>query len=204
MTSDPKPDRAEAPSIPEEDVDDIIGHAEAIKKSAEGKLSLDDMKAVGRELDLDDRYVEKAVQDLEAARREERAREALAAARVKRAVTIGGACLAGLLLITSGLTLSAKSTLTTSLADVRAKQAQVHSVVERQGRVQALYQGREPSPDRDAELLGAENRVRIEQKRYDEAAAKYNADAQGLGAGLATGMFGLPKAVPMSNEVTRW
>jgi hypothetical protein len=204
VSTAPKPAADEAPSIAEEDVDDVIGHAEAIKKSDEGKLSLDDMKAVGRELDIEDRYVEKAVEKLEVLRREERAKEALAAARVKRAVTFGGAAFAVLLVVTSVMTLSAKSTLNASLSDVRAKRAQVHSVVERKGRVEALYQGRGPSPDRDAELLGAENRVRVEQKRYDEAAAKYNADAQGLGAGLATGMFGLPKSVPMSNEVTEW
>ena len=54
--------------------------------------------------------------------------------------------------------------------------------------------------DSDAELLGAENRVRVEQKRYDEAAAKYNAEARGVGAGLARTFVGLPAEVPMSNE----
>ncbi len=202
MSTDPKP--APAGTIPEDDLDDVIGGAEALKKAEEGKLTLDEVKAVGRELDLADEHVEKAVRELELHRQQERAQALRAAARQKRALTIGAAVVAALVALVGVMSLSARSTLVTSYAEVSAKRAQVHSVVERQAKVEATFAGRAPSPDRDAELLGAENRVRIERKRYDEAAAKYNADAQGLGAGLATSLFGLPKTVPMSNEVTAW
>ena len=202
MTSAHRP--AAEPTVPAEDVDDVIGAAEAIKRSEEDQLSLAELMAVGRELDLDERHVERAVEKLATDRKEQQARQLLLAARRRKLLAWVGGALLALVLLVSVVTLAARSTLTGSLAAVEQKRAQVHSVVERQARVKALYAGRAATSESDAELLGAENRVRIEQRRYDEAAARYNADAKGLGAGLARALFGLPEAVPMSNEVAQW
>jgi hypothetical protein len=86
------------------------------------------------------------------------------------------------------------------MSNVDAKRAQVHSVVERQARVKEMYPDGPVTPSAEAELLGAENRVRIEMKRYDEAATAYNTKADGLGSGFATTVLGMPKRVPLSNE----
>lgn len=200
MSADPKlGERA----IDEDDVDDVIGHAARIKLGEEGKLSLDELKAVGRELDLEDRHVELAVHNLEAERKQAQTQAARRSARLRKLasfVTIGVAMLVALVI---AVTLSARSALDASLGEVQAKAAQLENVRERQARVQAMYVGRAATLDSDAELLGAENRVRVEQKRYDEAAARYNAEARGLGAGLATSFFALPGRVPMSNELER-
>lgn len=200
MSADPKPaERA----IDEDDVDDVIGHAERIKLGEEGKLSLDELKAVGRELDLEDRHVELAVHELEAERKQAQAQAARLSARRRKLASFVAIGVAMLIALLGALTLSARSALHASLGDVQSKAAQLESVRERQARVQAMYAGRAATLDSDAELLGAENRVRVEQKRYDEAAARYNAEARGLGAGLATSLFELPDRVPMSNELER-
>lgn len=197
MSSEPKP--ASEPSIDEDDVDDVIGHAERLKLGEEGKLSLDDLKAVGRELDIEERHVEQAVHKLEGERREQHARLARLTAQRRKLLRYVGIAFAVLFVLLASITVSARSTLNDGLAEVRAKRAQLDSVLERQARVKALYVGRAATLDSDAELLGAENRVRVEQKRYDEAAARYNAEARGFGAGLATSLFGLPESVPLSN-----
>jgi len=68
--------------------------------------------------------------------------------------------------------------------------------------VQARLEGRAPDREVDAEIAGAENRVRIERKRYDEAAADYNRVAGGFNARWVTIFSGHPKRVPMSMEVS--
>ena len=57
-----------------------------------------------------------------------------------------------------------------------------------------------PGPDRDAELSGAENRVRIERARYDETAAAYNAKVGATWASLVARIFGLPPRARLSDD----
>lgn len=83
---------------------------------------------------------------------------------------------------------------------VERARAQVENVRERQVAVVARFAGAEASVGREAELSGAENRVRIERARYDEAAATYNAAAGSAWAGLCARITGLPARAPLSNE----
>jgi hypothetical protein len=89
------------------------------------------------------------------------------------------------------------------LADVEAKRSQVVNVLERQAATERQWRDAPATPGRDAELSGAENRVRIERKRYDEAAARYNGASGGSFASSWARRAGLPPRVPMSSEV-RW
>lgn len=85
-------------------------------------------------------------------------------------------------------------------ADVERTRSQVENVRERQVATVTRLATAEASPGRDAELSGAENRVRIERRRYDEAAATYNAAAGSVWAGLCASITGLPERAPLSNE----
>lgn len=93
--------------------------------------------------------------------------------------------------------------LTTRYAAVEKSRAQVKNVKERQLEVTAHQQYAEPSETRDAEIAGAENRVRVERKRYDEAATAYNAELDGFFVKWAAKTRGLPPSVELSTEV-RW
>ncbi|MBK6577713.1 MAG: hypothetical protein IPG17_16245 [Sandaracinaceae bacterium] len=85
-------------------------------------------------------------------------------------------------------------------AQVERARAQVENVRERQVAVVARLASAEASAGREAELSGAENRVRIERARYDEAAAAYNAAAGSAWAGLCVTASGLPERAALSNE----
>jgi len=85
-------------------------------------------------------------------------------------------------------------------AQVERVRAQVENVRERQVAVVARLASAEASAGREAELSGAENRVRIERARYDEAAAAYNAAAGSAWAGLCVTASGLPERAALSNE----
>lgn len=91
---------------------------------------------------------------------------------------------------------------TTAWADVERTRAQVVNVRERQAEVVARVKGQAPTPEHEAELSGAANRVRVERRRYDEAAAAYNASTAGTLARLAARLHGLPATVPSSDAVS--
>ncbi len=209
--SEPNPTaKRDEPSIERDDVDDVIAHAEQLRIEDERDLSLEDVKAVGRELDIEPAYIEKAVAKRETEKREQAAAEA--ALRVERQkqlalarkVGLGGAVavVLGCLVIWLGAQ-SRASELRSLDAEVARARAQLVSVTERQARVETEYRPRSPSPDRDAELLGAENRVRVERSRYDEAAAAYNAARGRSFGGWAARLYDVPARAPLSNEVIK-
>jgi hypothetical protein len=212
----PEPLRVEVPSgearmVHADDVDDVIGIAAELRQREESLLTVEDMKEVARELDLEDRFVDRAIAELDARRL--RAREAAEAerrvaaekaARLKRVATIAAVAVACIVLVTFGGACGAASTMRTELAEVERTRAQVKNVVERRASVEARWRDAPDGIERNAELSGAENRVSIEKRRYDEAAARYNAGAGGTMAGLASGLYGLPKRVPLSSEIDTW
>jgi hypothetical protein len=191
-------------AVARDDVDDVIEEAARLQTEEADQLSVSDLKEVAKELDIDERYVDRATERLEARRAEATriARERIAARRKLFRVTAGvlGAVL-GVLLVTA---LVGQSGLRAELVVVEQARAQVRNVVERQQAVEARYRTLSESPEKDAELAGAENRVRIERKRYDEAVAQYNAAAGGAAATLGAWLFALPRRMPFSNEVTQW
>jgi hypothetical protein len=203
----PKPDARPDP-IDRDDVDDVVGLAEQLRREDESKLSLDEMKAVGRELDIADEHIERAALELQEGRRtearaaEQQAKErALLLKKARQGALVAAGVTALIFVVLWVGAVSARGELHRLRTDVDAKRAQLVNVTDRQARVEAEFRSRPPSPDRDAELLGAENRVRVERKRYDESAAQYNSATAGTFAGLAVRFYDLPSRVPLSNEL---
>jgi hypothetical protein len=192
-----------------DDVDDLISTATRLmqKDAAPETLTTEDLKRIGEELDIPAEYIDKAMGAL-AQRREEQERERQAQeharkarlARLRRSAWVA-AGMAGVLAL-SGLFV--RNGLNSTLADVSRQRAQVRNVVERRERVQQRYGSATPGPERDAELSGADNRVAVEQRRYDAAASGYNASASSFPTVLVVRLTGLPPSVPLSSEVTTW
>jgi hypothetical protein len=84
-------------------------------------------------------------------------------------------------------------------AEVTRARAQVENVREREAEVLARMEGAAPGPERDAEIAGASNRVRVERGRYDSAAAAYNAATSSAWARLCAKLSSLPERAPLSN-----
>lgn len=133
----------------------------------------------------------------------ERAAQRETAGRRRFFAFVGGGVAALLVLIGVIQLQRASASLDVRYADLERARAQVANVKERQASVVALQKDAPPSTERDAELAGAENRVRIERGRYDVVAAAYNAELGGVFATLAARLKGLPPEAVLSNEV-RW
>lgn len=196
-----------------EDVDDLIHTATRLmqKDAAPDTLTADDVRQIGKELDIPAEYIDQALVKLEERRREE-ARAKQEAERQRQArrerlrrwalgaavgIAVGGAVL-------GMVSISIRNGLQSSLAEVTRQRAQVHNVVERRARVQERYATSAPGPERDAQLSGADNRVSVEQRRYDEAATRYNTSASAFPASWVVGFSGLPSSVPLSTEIATW
>ncbi len=115
-----------------------------------------------------------------------------------------GLLLLGVVVVAAGLTgigiANHGSELSELYAEVGRAHAQVLNVRERQAATLQQWLEAPASPDRDAEISGAENRVRIERARYDEAASAFNAASAGPWGGLCAAVYGLPHAVRLSDE----
>ena len=187
-----------------DDVDDVIGIAAELKNEVSEQLTIADLEQVAAELDIEPRYVQRAVARLEQRRRRaaevEKVRRERRRRLLRRTLTTVAAIVAVLILVP----LWTQSGLRGDLGEVERQKAQVRNVIERQEAVARQWNEAPPSPDRDAELSGAENRVRIERARYDEAAARYNTQAGGPLGRLTATLFGLPARVPLSNEMEGW
>lgn len=195
-----KPRRKAPREIAYEDVDDIIGIASEMQNLDADRLSVEDLREVASELDVPERYVGPAIDELRRRRAAVLAAEADKRRR-RRIIAIAAAAVVVLLVVWG---LVAQSGLASALADVQAARAQVENVVAlRQKRV-ALWGPKAESPERTAELAGADSRVAIEKRRYDEAARAYNASAGGFPASLWAKVFGLPGEVPTSDAMSGW
>jgi hypothetical protein len=195
---DPKRDDPRRVAV--DDVDDVIGVAEELKATAAEQMTVGEVQAVGRELDLSDVVVSRAVDELEKRRR----REAIdarvrAGVRQRRLVMLGGA-----LLVLLVLSLAAQAWLRSAWTAVETERSQMRTVLDRQASVRARYLTEAPSAARDAALSGAENRVAIQRRRYDEAVARYNQAAASFPGNVIRPLTDLPPRAPLSNEVRRW
>lgn len=196
-------------SVDLDDVDDIIGLAAELRQRDEGRLDLSDLREVAEEVGIEARYVEPALDALRA----RRAAEARAAEergerrrRVARGAGIALGVLAALAMALIVRVAAQAGTLEDAFTVVERTRAQWTNVVERQAAVRRRFvdvpADADRQAERDAALAGAENRVRIERRRYDEAAAAYNGEARGRIGGWAAGWAGLPGAVPTSDAVS--
>ena len=201
--------RAPQGQVAYEDVDDLIHTATRLmqKDAAPETLTTEDVKRIGQELDIPAEYIDRALEVLEQRRRDqEQARlEAERARLVRRERLRKGAMVAVGVAVVLGLSgLFVRNSLNTTLQEVTRQRAQVRNVVERREREQGRYATATPGPERDAQLSGAENRVGVEQRRYDLLATGYNASASSFPQVWVVRLSGLPGSVPLSSEMTSW
>ncbi|MGE6758180.1 LemA family protein [Corallococcus interemptor] len=189
-----------------DDVNELIATATRLmqKDAAPDTLTPEDLRRIGEELDIPARYVDQALEAL-ARRREDEARARERRSLLRRARLRQGA-LAGVVLVgvlaVPGLIV--RNGLTTQLAEVARKRAQVRNVVERREALHARLDQLTPGLNRDAEVAGADNRVAVERRRYDERAAEYNASAASFPTSWVVRLSGLPPVLPLSPEVSSW
>ncbi|MGM0557975.1 MAG: hypothetical protein ACQEVA_16435 [Myxococcota bacterium] len=186
------------------ELDDIIGVAARKKQVAEDSLTVEEVKEVAAELDIDEEYVDAAVHELERRRRaadKRRQRDEERARRLRKAGLGVVGAIAVICLVMFGISYAR---LSSSLSAAEQQRAQVDNVVERQAATLEQYEGQPTSIEKNAALEGAENRVRIEVRRYDEAAGAYNKVARGLFGGVVTSVVGMPEQLPLSNQIEAW
>lgn len=204
---EPRRVRVAPREVDRDDVDDVVGIAAELaeeEKRAEAKVSVGELEEIAEELRIPSKHVEPAL-DVLGKRREEAAKQASARrARIKTALIGSVTALAvGLSALGLGVT-TTTSALSGPRAAVDRQRAQVETVIERRERIEARLEGAPPSLDRDAELIGAENRVAIERRRYDEAASAYNTLASEAPRSFFCTIAGVPCRVPLSSEVAGW
>jgi hypothetical protein len=179
-----------------DDVDDVIGVALERRQLSEAQLSEAELAAVGAELGLSAEQIGGAITELQARRARDSARRVVAQRR-RRRLGIGVAIAAAVVVVAA---LGSQASLRTRLAEVERTRAQLASVRQTQQEARARYAAQTLTVEREAELAGADNRVRIERMRHDEAAAAYNRQAAGLLGRLGAVVGGLPARVPLSDE----
>lgn len=197
-----------------DDVDELISTATRMmqKDTAPETLTTDDLKRIGEELDIPGRYIDQAMAELARRRQEqEQARRAAEAAerarreRLRKRLRVGGIVAACFAVVLGLSGLSVRNGLNTRLQEVARQRAQVRNVLERRVEVERRQATAAPGPERDAQLSGADNRVAVEKRRYDERATEYNTAASSFPQSWVVGLTGLPPAVPLSTEVgTSW
>lgn len=191
----------EEQSILADDLDDVIKLASQHKEATvEERLSLAQVDQIAEELGIEPEHVGEAIETLQQ-RRETSANQQRSARMARRKWGRVTAIVAGCLL---GLALLAYSLLSSRLSAVEGARSQVKNVVERQLATESTYRERPPSPERDAELDGAANRVRVERRAYDLAARRYNDSASSVLSMPFRGLLGFPKKAPLSSEVESW
>ena len=178
-----------------DDVDDIIGIAARMMNDDEGKLTPEQMREVGEELDIPVEYIEKARAELEVQRKRERraANDKKERSKMVKMAAMGVAAVFVLVVVVGAL--STSSSLNKLEGIVKQTRAQVENVKAREVETKARLKGRANSPDKDAELSGAANRVRVETKRMNDAISVYNTKASSLFGTLATLFTGLPGSI---------
>ncbi len=192
--------------IADDEVDDIIGIATEIaedERKRQAQLDVGDVVEIGQELGLEEQHVEQAVDVLRDRQQADARTIAESKARRRKYAIIGGSVVGAVVVLVLILGLSGRSNLRSLKAEADEKRAQVQNVLDRQRQVNARYEGKAATAERDAELAGATNRVAIEHRRYDQAANAYNAATDSLSGSLGVTLFGMPDELPLSAELVR-
>lgn len=195
--SEPERDR----TIARDDVDDVVGVASELAEAEQARVRIADMKEIAADLAIDPKHVEPAIETLAERRRQEVRREAQAAAARRTWLARGGAAVAVVLGLTVGCGLWTRSALAPRWVEVERARSQVETVVARRAEVESIWRDRAAGIDRDAELAGAENRVGVERRRYDDSAADYNTAAASLPHAWLCGLVGVPCRAPLASEI---
>lgn len=91
-----------------------------------------------------------------------------------------------------------------ALTAVERQRAQVANVTRRRAETLAGVASMPPGQDREAELAGAENRVAVERRRYDEVVVGYSAAVASFPGAWVASLSALPDRLPLSNDVHAW
>ena len=179
-------------NVAQEDVDDIVEIAMHMMIEDDDKLSLEEVEAIGEELDIPAEYIAKAQKQLErdrkAALKAEREAEMAADAK-KRIVTL---ILAAIGMLGAGWVTIVVTSISGAYARVEAAERKVENVIERKAEIEKLYDGKPESADKQAELVGAQNRIRVETGRKADAVAEYGNVARGPVSSMIRAAMGLP------------
>ena len=161
--------------LPQSDLYQVIELATKRLAADQDRLSQAEVDAIAQELGIDRKYVEAAQHELAQLRADEIQAKAKRARQRKIRVSL---LVSGTVLLCVMAT-SARNRLADEHAEVSKARAQLVNVIERQHSVQNRLASAPFSEGKDAELAGAENRMRIQRKRYDEHATRYNRSANG-------------------------
>ncbi len=178
-----------------DDVDEVIGLASRMRQESQGRLTAEEMAEIGAELGIPAEYVDQAREELSRRRAEEERAEKAARARRNLVMMVGGGGFLLTALVFGLWSMVAVSSLQGVYAQVEAQAAEVQNVEDRREAILELYADRPDSVERDAEIVGSENRIRVARQRYNEAVAVYNQRAARFPASLWTGAAGLPDRV---------
>ncbi len=184
-----------------EDVDEVIGIAERMMQKQESALSDEELQEVGAELGIPAEYVDRARNELQRRREKERERKKRRRRRRrrwKRRLTIG-ATVAGVIF---GLwSWVAVSNLRQTHARIESQRAEIANQQDRKEAIEEQFADQPDSPEKQAQLTGSENRLRVAIQRYNRAAADYNRRAGSFPAALWAPLVGLPADVPTANDL---
>ena len=190
-----------------DDVDDVVEASLRAKDAQEDLLSVQDVKAIGEDLDLSPELIEQGIAVVKKQRAQEdaHAQQAQLAAQ-RRRVLLGRAALAllatlGLMLAAAGISLaSTRSALTSASAEVDAQRALVELAQQKQARTLARYANKPDSRDKEVALAGAENRVFVQMRRYDDVVKTYNQRAASFPASLWAPLLSLKTSLPTASK----
>ena len=195
----------EAPAkVAYEDVDDVIAAAARAMDQEASYLSVEELQQVAEELDIPARLVQPAIEEVRRRREKELAAERAALRARRRAIRIGAGVSAGLGVVLAIWALVQRSSMQEALLAAQSQRSQVVNVIDRQGATHAQWDDASDSAEKRAELSGAENRVRVERKRYDELATAYGREASSLMGKVWVSLGGYPAELPLSSEIDTW
>lgn len=183
-----------------QDVEEVIAAAARANEERLEQVSVEEVQDIAAQLDIPTDLVAPAIEEVRRRRETQLAEERAREARTKR-LRLGAAVGGSLLVVVIAIwLLTARAALEDAKLAVDRQKAQVINVVERQRATVHQWAGAADSPDKQAELSGAENRVRIERARYDELVTVY----RGHAGGLAGTIWGYPSSLPLSSEIEQW
>lgn len=163
--------------------EETIGRAAQIDMEIAEKLRVEEVIEAAAEVGISERSVRTAIREKETiVRKRSETRRAILSVVVPLAVSV--------LIFFTAL----RSLASGRMELVEQKRSDVVSAIHRQHATIAIWSGpfdADRMRSRDAELMGAENRVRIAMHRYDLAAGRYN-------------RVWFVTRIPLSNEVTQW
>lgn len=190
--------------VPYEDVDDVIEAAVKAHDATVDTLSVEELEQVATELDIPAALVAPAVVAVRERRAELLAAELEADRVAARRIRIAAIAATVLVVLGTMWCLIVRTRVRGAWLQVQRQRAQVVNVMQRQTQTRAQWAAAPDSANKHAELSGAQNRVRVERKRYDDAVAEYRAHSSSLAGRLVTTLGDYPDEVPMSSEVAGW